>query len=874
MGKYGGKSFGNWGSKKTSGPVKNKFSIKSNRFNIRPNLNFNLNSSRLNGVLSATIEIIKSIVSGLPNFVKNYRATIIGLFTGMIIAFVIILIIDFNRVQDLATYQPDITTKIYDKNNILISELFREKREIVPFEKMPKNLVNAFVAIEDNEFYDHWGVNPRGIVRAFFVNLFAGGIKQGGSTITQQLAKILLTSRERSLYRKAKEACIALMIEAKFSKEEILKLYLNQIFLGHGAYGVQSASKLYFQKDVWDLNLAECALLATLPSAPNLLSPIKYPKSSIARHKIVLGKMVEMGYITVDEAEKAFINFWPDYLYKIGDIPPTITTFSSRVDRAPWFTEYIRRELVKKYGEETVFSEGLSVYTTLDVNKQMAGQRILKAALDRQSAVSGSLSFKNDTFMIENFSDEVSLISYITNFKDIAKKGSAETSRLNSLLRANVIEELEALNFLAGLDTVSNFIDRYKTTYADDREQQRVEGCIISINQQNGYIEAMIGGGEFSSINQLNRTMQSKRQPGSSIKPLLYTAAIESGKFTAATSVLDSPIVYLDTEGGDWLPENYEGEYYGFVRLRRALEKSINVISIRIADTIGIDMVMNYYAKLLKMNDSEKRARIPRNLSIALGSIEVSPYELTRAYAILANGGREVIPFAIRHIKNRKGEIIENREAEINSILEEKRQNGTIQIVKPETAQVIISMMRSVITSGTAKAASIGRPVAGKTGTTNNWKDAWFVGFSANMTTGLWIGYDKLGLSLGIGQTAGGIAAPVWGEYMREALKNDPVLDFPVYAPLETMKVCANSGMLPGPKCASTIDEIFAPAFVPDRECDVCSGMKSVLPMATTTPDENIVQGQKKTIMNNINNNNKSGKKESIINSIGNELLQ
>jgi penicillin-binding protein 1A len=203
------------------------------------------------------------------------------------------------------------------------------------------------VAIEDNEFYDHWGVNPKGIVRAFFVNLFSGSIKQGGSTITQQLAKILLTSRERNIYRKIKEAFIALMIESKFTKEQILNLYLNQIFLGHGAYGVQAAAKLYFQKDVWDLNLAECALLATLPSAPNLYSPIKYPKASITRHKIVLAKMVEMGYITVEQAEKAFLDFWPDYLYKIGDIPPTITTFSSRIDKAPWFTEYIRRELIK-----------------------------------------------------------------------------------------------------------------------------------------------------------------------------------------------------------------------------------------------------------------------------------------------------------------------------------------------------------------------------------------------------------------------------------------------------------------------------------------------------------------------------------------------
>lgn len=870
MAKYGGKSFGsgNGGSKNPFRPGKNKFSIKSNRFNLRPDFN----SARVNGVINAIVEIIKSIISNFPEFVRNYKTTIIGLCTGMLAAFVIILIIDFNKVQDLATYQPDVTTRIYDKNDILISELFKEKREIVPFDKMPKNLINAFVAIEDNEFYDHWGVNPRGIIRAFFVNLFAGGIKQGGSTITQQLAKILLTSRERSLYRKAKEACIALMIEAKFSKQEILKLYLNQIFLGHGAYGVESASKLYFNKDVWDLNLAECALLATLPSSPNTLSPIKYPKASIARHKIVLGKMVEMGYITVDEAEKAFMNFWPDYLYKIGDIPPTITTFSSRVDKAPWFTEYIRRELVKKYGEDMVFSEGLSVYTTLDVNKQMAGQKILKTALDRQSAVSGSLSFKNDDYIMDNFSDQIALLSFITNFSDFEKKGSAENNKLNSALRANVVEELEAINYIAGLDTVSDFIDKYKETYSDDREMQRVEGCIISINQQNGYIEAMIGGGEFSSINQLNRTMQSKRQPGSSIKPLLYTAAIESGKFTAATSVLDSPIVYLDMEGGDWNPENYEGEYYGFVRLRRALEKSINVVSIRIADTLGMDTVMSYYAKLLKMDDSEKKARIPRNLSIALGSIEVSPYEMTRAYAIIANGGRDVIPFAIRNIKNRKGEIIENREAEINSIIEEKQKKGTMQIVRPETAQVIISMMRSVITNGTAKAASIGRPVAGKTGTTNNWKDAWFIGFTPNLTTGLWIGYDKLGLSLGTGQAAAGIAAPVWGEYMREALRNDPVLDFPVYAPLVSMKVCSVSGMLPGPKCASVIEEVFVPGIIPDKECDICSGKKTILPMANTTPDENIVQGQKKAIMNNMKGG--SGKKDSIINNIGNDLLQ
>jgi penicillin-binding protein 1A len=861
MAKFGGKTFGdgNGGKKSIIPSGKNRFNIKKN-----------ISSQRLDDILNSIILIIKSIFTNLPEFVRHYKTILIGLATGFIIAFIIILIIDFKKVQNLATYQPDITTRIYDKNGVLVSELFTEKREIVPFEKIPKHLVNAFVAIEDNEFYDHWGINPKGIVRAFFINIFAGGIKQGGSTITQQLAKILLTSRERSLYRKIKEAFIALMIEAKYSKNEIMNLYLNQLFLGHGAYGVEAASRLYFQKDVWDLNLAECALLATLPSSPNTLSPIRHPKVAITRHKIVLGKMVEMGYIKVDEAEKAFLAFWPDYLNYIGNIPPTITTWSARVDRAPWFTEYIRRELVKKYGEDMVYSGGLSVYTTLDVNKQMAGQKILKEALDRQSSVSGSLSFNNDEYMINNFSDEIMLASYILNIASFKKKGSAENNKINNYLRSSIIEEFEGLNFLAGLDTIADFLDKYKATYIDDREFQRVEGCIISINHQNGYIEAMIGGGEFSSINQLNRTMQSKRQPGSSIKPLLYTAAIESGKFTASTTVLDSPIVYLDNEGGDWLPENYEGEYNGFMRLRKALEKSINVVSIRISDTIGIDMVMNYYAKLLKMNDTEKKARIPRNLSIALGSIEVSPFEMTRAYAILANGGKDVIPFAIRYIKNRNGEVIENREKEINDLIAEKTKNGSIQIVKPATAQVLISMMKSVITSGTARHAYPGRPAGGKTGTTNNWKDAWFIGFTSTLTTGLWMGYDKLGLSLGVGQAAAGIAAPVWGQYMREALRHDPVTDFPGYAQLKDVVVCENSGMLPGPNCKHTITDVFIPEFLPDKVCDLCQSSGAKLHTSGKSPDENIVQRQKNKILNNIKDN----RKKSIINNIGDELLR
>ncbi|MCL1833813.1 MAG: PBP1A family penicillin-binding protein [Leptospirales bacterium] len=859
MAKYKGKTFAD--------RLKNSaIPSKSAAFSAKNSAAFGKAENILSGIILAAENIVKWLIL----FIRDHKTAAIGIAAGIAAAFIIILIVDFNRVQSLASYQPDITTRIYDKNNVLISEFFTEKREVVPFDEIPKNLINAFIASEDNEFYGHWGINPKGIVRAFFINIFAGGVKQGGSTITQQLAKILLTSRQRSLYRKVKEAFIALMIEVKYSKDEILNLYLNQIFLGHGAYGVESASKIYFQKNVKDLNLAECALLATLPSAPNLLSPIRHPKTSISRHKIILGKMVELGFITVTEAEKAFLDFWPEYLDYIGDLPPTLNTWSTRIDRAPWFTEYLRRDLVKKYGDEMVFSGGLSVYTTLDVNKQMAGQRILKGALDRQSVISTGLSFKKDDYIAESYSDEISLLSYILNINPFRKKGSIENTKINNHLRAEVVEELEGINFLAGLSTISDFLDKYKRTYTDDKELQQVEGCIISINNQNGYIEAMIGGGEFSSINQLNRTMQSRRQPGSSIKPLLYTAAIESGMFTPATTVLDSPILYLDSDGGEWLPENYERDYNGFVRLRKALEKSINVVSIRIAETIGIDMVINYYGKLLRLSDSEKKDRIPRDLSIALGSIDVSPFEITRAYAIIANGGRDVIPFAIRYIKDRDNNIIENREEEVKKIIEERTKNGTMQIIRPDTAQVMISLMKSVVSSGTAKAASIGRPLAGKTGTTNNWKDAWFIGFSPNISTGIWVGYDKLGLSLGAGQAAAGIAAPIFGNYMREALKSEPVTDFPAYGKLAQMTVCENSGLLPSTYCNHTISEVFIPQYVPNQGCDICSKQNANFNMSIKPPEENIIQNQKEKILKNFKDN----KNESIIDNIGNDLLQ
>jgi penicillin-binding protein 1A len=648
------------------------------------------------------------------------------------------------------------------------------------------------------------------------------------------------------------------MMEAGYSKDEIISLYLNQIFFGHGAYGVESASILYFNKHVWDLSLAECAVLASLPSAPNRYSPVKNPKLAISRHKMVLAKMVELGFTTVGEAEQAFLTFWPDYLNYISDISPSDNTWSTRTDNAPWFTEYVRRHLVKTYGEETVFEKGLSVHTTLDVNKQAAAQKQVEKHLARQLSTSSSLSFDNDEYIIENFTDTVSLISELFDIPDFRKKGSRQNDTFNKQFQESFAEELEALNIIAGLDTIDTLFDEYKLSYLDNREFQKVEGCLISINPTNGYIEALVGGSEFTSINQLIRPFQSLRQPGSAIKPLIYAAAIESGEFTPSTTVLDSPIVYLDNEGGDWIPENYERDFYGFLRLRRALALSVNVVSIRIADKLGIEYLMRYIAKLLRFDADTAKKRIPRNFSIALGSMEVSPYELTRAYAIIANGGKDVMPYSIRYVKDREGNILENNEADIKARIEKSARDGSLQVIKPETAQIMISMMRSVITEGTGGAASPGRPAAGKTGTTNNFKDAWFIGFTPQLATGVWIGYDKMGLSLGSGQSGGGISAPLWGAYMRDAMRNEPVLEFPSYAPLAERSVCKKSGMLPSDKCTETMNEIFSPSALPDKECDLCPGLAEHGPSSKTVPKENVSGRQRESILKNLKETNDS----------------
>ena len=839
--------------------------------NFNSKKSFSINLNKLHSFNLAAF--LHNNFSFLRNKFHFHKTVLLGIIFGFAIAVLIlitgIVVAEFKKVKDLADFQPNITTKIYDKNDLLVAELFKNKREVVAINKIPKELINAFIAIEDNDFYDHYGLNIKGIVRAAFINVFSGRIKQGGSTITMQLAKIILTSTDKSFFRKLKDIVISLMIESIYTKDEILELYFNQLFLGHGVYGVESASKFYFNKHVWEINLAEAALLATLPSAPNRLTPIRHTQRSIERHRIVLAKMVDCGFISIENAEKSFLEFWPEYLAYINELPPSITSWSNKIDNAPWFTEYIRRKLVKQFGQEMVYKEGLSVYTTLDLKKQTAAQKHIQEGLDKQATTSSSLSlsFKNEDYVIDNFSEMSDMFALLFNIDPYFKKGTLENKQVNDFYKEEYLDELDSLNFITGTENLSEFISTYRGKDTGYKGSQKVQGCLVSIDHRNGYIEALVGGSEFSSINQLNRAMQARRPAGSSIKGLLYAAAMESKKFTPASSILDSPYISLNNDGGDWIPENYDERYYGLVRLRTALEKSLNVISIKIAEEIGISTVVEYYGKLLKVD----RKSIPRNLSIAIGTLDVSPFELARAYAIIANGGRDVMPFSIRQVKNRNGDIIDNPEADAEAALKKEAESGNLQVIRPETAQIMISMLRSVMTSGTGISAAIGRPAGGKTGTSSNYKDAWFVGFTPQLTTCIWAGYDNAGLSLGQGQTGGGAVAPIWREYMKEALEGEPYLEFPYYASLSVHQVCAVSGLLPSSYCKQTIEEVFMEDTFPEAECNFCKDMKYNVDPLTRSPKENIAGSQRDSILDNFNDKKNT---PSILDKVGKDLLE
>ncbi|MBU2054712.1 MAG: PBP1A family penicillin-binding protein [Proteobacteria bacterium] len=608
----------------------------------------------------------------------------------------------------LRDYRPSITTRVYADNNELIDEFFLEDRKLIKYENIPKIAIQAFVAAEDARFFQHRGFDMQSMFRAFFKNIEAGRIVQGGSTITQQVAKTLYLSSEKSYVRKIKEALLAYKIDKYLTKEEILSLYLNHIYLGHGTYGIEAASQGYFGKSASGLTLAEAAMLAGLPKAPSNYSPYLHPDRAYQRQAYVLTRMLEDGYITKAQKDRALAT-----KIQFRSIKP-----KDKV--APYFIENIRRYIQEKYGSDVLYKEGLEVHTTLNIQMQKAA-------------------------------------------RDAVEQGLRE------------LEERQGY------------------------EKRKVQGALFAMDAKTGAIQAMVGGRDFNR-SEFNRATQSRRQPGSAFKPLIYTAAFDKG-MTPATVIVDSPIFYPDPAKPDgvWKPQNFDEKFLGPTTLHNALIHSRNIITIKVLEEIGVDYATSYAANM------GIASPISRDLSIALGTSGVTLQELVRAYGVLANEGKRVQPFFIRKIVDRTGHVFEETQPRIE------------QVIDPRIAFMTSYIMQDVVESGTGqRVKKLGRPVAGKTGTTDDVRDAWFLGFTPSMVAGVWVGFDQE-RTLGKHEVGGRAAAPIWLYFAEKALQGQPVEAFTVPEGIVFVKVDPKTGAPAGPSTRGAIFESFLEGTTPEN---------------------------------------------------------
>ncbi len=703
-----------------------------------------------------------------------------ALLSGLIFGFITSELKNFSGIGNLKQFQLSVPTRLYDIHGDLIAEVFRERRELVGYDELPDTLINAFVATEDQAFYDHFGINFAAIMRAMIKNIQAGAIVQGGSTITQQLAKRLFTDSERTFSRKILEAIFALQIEKKFSKEEILEMYFNQIYLGHGCYGIASASRLFFEKDPSDISAIESSILAALPSAPGRYSPLMNQHNAYEKNRDTLNRMVSMGYLKKEKADELYRTYWPKFIESIMTEYPTKTAYTKVTDKAPYYTDYVRQILVSRFGKDIVYGEGLDVHTSLDLKRQLAAQKALQTGVKDQTRISDGLNAASRGGVDRSLFGTYSLLRTIFSLPGVVVTNDID-SRTRKVLVDGVLDSADMITLLTDSRVNQEIIETFRSSAALTVESNlKVEGALISIEPKTGYISAMVGGSGFGVDNQYNRAVSARRQPGSAYKPFVYGAAIEKRVITPATVIVDAPLLNIDSSGGTWAPGNYGGTYAGSVTVKYALAQSINIIAVRIYDMVGAEAITDYSSRMLKVPYS----RISSNPTMALGTSEFTPFEMAQAYAVYANMGRDVVPISIRFVLDTDGNEIANFEREAADILAVKERNGTIQVIAPNVAYVMVSMMRGVLDRGTATSAVRGRggftyPAAGKTGTTSNWTDAWFCGFTPELSTVVWVGYDKPFLSLGKGQAGGEVAAPIWAKYMTEIHTDFKGVDFP-----------------------------------------------------------------------------------------------
>ncbi|MCX7988811.1 MAG: PBP1A family penicillin-binding protein [Thermodesulfovibrio sp.] len=681
---------------------------------------------------------------------------------------------DIPSIKDFDKVKTPQGTKVYADDGTLIGEFKIQKGIYIPIKQIPKHLIDAVIAVEDSRFWKHKGIDYIGIGRALITDILHMQLKEGGSTITQQLAKIMFLTPEKTISRKIKEAYLAMKIEKELSKEKILELYLNNVYFGHGAYGVEMASRIYFGRSVTHISLPEAALLAGLIKAPNAYSPYNDLVKAKQRQEIVLERMEKEELITPQERKRA------------SSQEIHLSSLRISTENYNYFLEFVRKQLEENFDVDKIYKGNLKVYTTLDTKAQVSAQRSLQEGLrDVDKRIGwrgpiGKVSIKEEekeqkvAFSPSQGDIARGIVISVTNNQAIIKarglKGKLNlqdaqwaSKVIDSSGKVKTFKNFKLTDILSPGDIIMvKFKSVGKEIMFSLEQEPEIEGALVAIDPQNGYIRAMVGGYNFQR-GEFNRAVYAKRQPGSAFKPFVYATAIEKG-FTPESTILDEPISYR-TGLKEWAPSNYDGEFWGEITLRRALAFSRNVPTVRLAETIGVDSIINLAKRTGITSD------MPADLTIALGSLSVSPLELTSAFAVFANGGKKIKPIAIKYITDATGKILLQNEPELQDA------------ISPEISFTITNMLKDVVTYGTGTRANIGRPVAGKTGTSNDFKDAWFIGYTPQLVAGVWVGYDDMRKSLAQGEAGGRASAPIWAQFMKEALADKELQDFMLTIP-------------------------------------------------------------------------------------------
>ncbi len=868
---------------------------------------------------------------------KKILLLCVGLFlVGILSVFLIIQSVKSGlpKIVTVKDYEPLLVSSVYDRTGKKIGEFFRERRTLVDYEKIPKNLVNAFLAAEDDQFFQHKGINPQAIFRAALANMRAGRTVQGGSTITQQVAKTLMLTSEKTLTRKLRDILLALEMEKNLSKEEILFLYLNQIYFGQGAYGVEQAAQTYYRKTVADLTLPEMAILAGLPQAPSSYSPVRNPLRAKERQIYVLRRMADVGYISKEESDKAIVE------------PVKVYVRENYEEYAPFFLETVRQLLVAQLGEDTVLDKGIRIYTSLDLAKQKAAQDATRdglKALDKRQGFRGPLKniagddieaflaesrkrlildstperiiqpdgkFSEITPVTENTKSGGLIPSYtkvgetieavvekvddaadlvyvripdaqaLIDFESMtwarkpdseirydfaAIKNPSDALKVGDIILVKIISEKYPEPKAPAKGKVVPSLPEFSKYLQVELDQEPiVEGALISFDQQSQDIVAMVGGSNFAK-SEFNRAIQAPRQTGSAFKAIVYASALDKG-YTPATPIMDAPIVFEeggnanDSEGqGDpkvWKPSNHSKSFGGDILFRNALVQSLNIPTVKIIEDVGVPWAIEYSKRLGIYNP------LNPDFTLALGSSSVTLYEMTKAFSEFGRLGKRISPMLIRKVEDRMGtnllkEISLDRrfDKELSGINEDfetrrkafleiaqdpakleeykKKEPKTSamaeslffedpdQLIKPTTAFIMTSLLRGVVedphgTGGRARA--LGREVAGKTGTTNNYYDAWFIGYTAQVSTGVWVGFDKE-KSIGKSEVGGRAALPIWLDYMKAAHEDLPQMTFPVPEGIVFANIDSETGKL----ASASTKNILRQAFVEGTEPNASS---------------------------------------------------